>query len=272
MQRTLILTLCCLCLYLLPGRAQDQAPLQLELTHHKTTSLVFPSAIQSVDRGTQEVLAQVPAGLSHILQVKAARPGIGETNLTVITANGHLYSFEIRYAPRPQTTYLALPPPTPAVPFPGEVPLPNRLQAISTELAADGRQLHGIWAGAGGATARLEGIYFHANTLFLRVVVCNDASLPFELDFYRVSIRDRKQARRTARQEVELVPRYVHGDATRHLPAGKKQVFVFALDKVTLARDKELQLMLFEAKGDRHLRLRIKGRHLLQALPFPFCP
>ena len=261
-----ILSLLLLLLLQLPLLAQQQ-PAILQLTHHKTTSLVFPDAIQSVDRGSRDVLAQVPAGVSHILLVKAARPGIGETNLTVITATGQLYTIDVRYAAAPQNTQIFFPA-RPAGPgTPGTELSLAQVQTLSADLENDTRFYHGIGARAGRAQARLEGIYSYGNTLFFRVVLTNRSPIPYNLDFYRMSIRDRRQARRTVRQERELLPRHIHGLGKTSLAAGQGQVLVFALDKFTVARDKELVLEFFEQDGTRHLPLRIRGRHLLRACP-----
>lgn len=257
----------------LPARAQ--APLVLELSHQKTTSLLFPFSIKSVDRGSPDVLAQVPDAVENILQVKAARAAIPETNLTVITADGSLYSFDVRYAAAPPVTQLRLEAPT-AHAHPARfrhTPFHEaQLRSITGQLVSDERFYYGIRAKDGQAKARLEGVYLHGNLLFLRVVLSNQAAIPYELDFIRFSVRDRKTTRRTARQETEITPVYVHGQEDQVLGTGYQQVLVFALDKFTLARDKVLFLELFERQGSRHLQLRIKGRHLLQAAALTLLP
>lgn len=268
------------CLFLLPFlllglTVRAQAPLLLELSHQKTTSLLFPFAIKSVDRGSPDVLAQVPDAVENILQVKAARAAMPETNLTVITADGALYSFDVRFAASPLVTQLQLDAPTAYAPparFRNTPFHKPQLRSITSQLAGDGRFYYGIRAKDGLAKARLEGIYLHGNMLFLRVVLSNQAALPYELDFIRLSVRDRKTTRRTARQETELTPAYVHGQEDPVLGAGYQQVLVFALDKFTLARDKALFLELFERQGSRHLQLRIRGRHLLQAATLTLLP
>lgn len=53
MNRTILIALLCFLLCQLTANAQEQQQ-QLELAFHKTTSLVFPYPIQSVDRGSGE--------------------------------------------------------------------------------------------------------------------------------------------------------------------------------------------------------------------------
>jgi hypothetical protein len=46
-------------------------PYPLWVTLNKTTNLIFPYAIKSVDRGSRDVLAQKAKGVENILLVKA---------------------------------------------------------------------------------------------------------------------------------------------------------------------------------------------------------
>jgi hypothetical protein len=48
-------------------------PYKLNIGYSKTTNIIFPHAIISVDRGSKDVLAQKAKGVENILQVKAAR-------------------------------------------------------------------------------------------------------------------------------------------------------------------------------------------------------
>lgn len=83
-------------------------PMSLEICAHKTTHLVFSSPIVSVDRGSSQVLLQQMKGAAHILQLKAAQPGFKATNLTVLTSDGFLRSFELSYAEQPRLLTYAI--------------------------------------------------------------------------------------------------------------------------------------------------------------------
>src|SRR5688500_17986985 len=72
----------------------------LEISFNKTTSIVFPFGITSVDRGSRNILAQKVNGVENVLQLKAAQKNFPETNLTVITGDGKLHHFTVNYAER----------------------------------------------------------------------------------------------------------------------------------------------------------------------------
>src|SRR5690606_22345602 len=81
-------------------------PYKLDITWHKTTLLIFPSAIQSADRGDKYVLAQKVKGTDNILKVKAGQKDFKQSNLSVVTDDGKVYTFVVDYNPDP--TYQAI--------------------------------------------------------------------------------------------------------------------------------------------------------------------
>src|SRR5689334_10024769 len=72
-------------------------PYRLEVSYNKTTHLVFPLSIISIDRGSASILAQKAPGVENILKVKADQKAFEETSLNVITSDGKLYSFLVCY-------------------------------------------------------------------------------------------------------------------------------------------------------------------------------
>lgn len=95
-----------------------------------------------------------------MLQVKAARHGFQETNLSVITADGKLYSFIVNYSENPATTLLRLEAAkATSLLFTGAALNQRQLETISSQLAEDERIHYGVKDKAGGAKATMEGIY-----------------------------------------------------------------------------------------------------------------
>ncbi|UZJ63934.1 DUF4138 domain-containing protein [Sphingobacterium sp. KU25419] len=73
------------------------APYTIGVPYDRTVNLIFPYSIKSVDRGNSGVMVQKANGVENVLQLKAADQQFISTNLTVITGEGALYSFELRY-------------------------------------------------------------------------------------------------------------------------------------------------------------------------------
>lgn len=57
-----------------------------------------------------------------------------------------------------------------------------------------------------GMQALLKGIYVHKDLLFLHISLANSSHVPFDIDFVRFKVVDKKVAKRTAQQETYIEP------------------------------------------------------------------
>ena len=70
------------------------APHRIEVTFSKTVHILFPSEVKYVDLGSYDIIADKATGAENVVRIKAAVKGFeGETNFSVITADGCFYSF-----------------------------------------------------------------------------------------------------------------------------------------------------------------------------------
>ncbi|MCA8833348.1 conjugative transposon protein TraN [Hymenobacter pini] len=91
-----------------PAAAAKLATYPLYVSDQKTTHLVFPSPVTYVDLGSAGLIAAKATGSENIVRVKAAGSGFSETNMTVLTASGKLYSFVVGYQRNPRQLGLDL--------------------------------------------------------------------------------------------------------------------------------------------------------------------
>jgi hypothetical protein len=80
----------------------------------------------------------------------------------------------------------------------------------------------------------------------------------------RFFIRDKKQSKRTASQELEQTPLYVYGN-TGSIEGQSKMIVVVALPKFTIPDKKLLYIQLTEKNGGRNLQLKIRNRNIIKA-------
>lgn len=252
--------------------ATSVEPFRLSITFHKTTHLIFPQAIKSVDRGSDEILVQKASGVENILQVKAARPNFKETNLTLITADGRLYSFVLTYSERPLSLTLEFTGnPTNAKPLalfstPGITEA--EIQQHAEMIAGRKETIGGLKDSKYGIQFQLTGIYNNQDVLYFQIKLRNKSNINYGIDQLRFFIRDQKQVQRTATQELEIEPVYVKGDPS-FIAGSSEQVLVFALPKFTIPDNKYLAIQLMEKNGGRHLELKVPNRAIIQAKPIP---
>lgn len=255
--------------------AGNLASYSLEITNNKTTSLVFPVPIQGVDRGSRDVLAQKAKGIENVLQLKAATIGFRETNLTVVTADGRLYHFIVNYTNQPAELTIEVgrreeKPESSKAPviFSNEinkVDMATYAEAISIQEKSfwtKGKRKHKV-------SMALQGIYVKDDILYYHLSVKNHSALNYDIGSLRFYVRDNRNVKRTASQELEMKPLHVYGDPEAPVEGGSTVDLVYVLEKFTIPDAKHLSIELFEKNGGRHLDLSLKNRRIVNAKPVP---
>lgn len=281
-----IVFLLCLCAGR-SGQAQipqsEITPRQVEVSFNKTTHLIFPAPVQYVDLGSTDIIADKATGAANVVRLKAAvRDFQAETNLTVITADGRFYAFDVRYADDPGQFSIRIMNDLQAQIPEGKAPtVPVRLDALDGDDAAridsameqiynnDKPQIKHIGYKRYGLQTLLTGIYIDSEGwLYFGIEMRNDSRIPFDIDHIRMYVRDKRLPRRTAVQDIEIVPvRRLH--PLSEIDTGKTGRTVWAIPKMTIPDGKALHIDIYERGGGRHQSLRVENRDILAAKPIP---
>lgn len=281
-----IVFLLCLCAGR-SGQAQipqsEITPRQVEVSFNKTTHLIFPAPVQYVDLGSTDIIADKATGAANVVRLKAAvRDFQAETNLTVITADGRFYAFDVRYADDPGQLSIRIMNDLQAQIPEGKAPtVPVRLDALDGDDAAridsameqiynnDKPQIKHIGYKRYGLQTLLTGIYIDSEGwLYFGIEMRNDSRIPFDIDHIRMYVRDKRLPRRTAVQDIEIVPvRRLH--PLSEIDTDKTGRTVWAIPKMTIPDGKALHIDIYERGGGRHQSLRVENRDILAAKPIP---
>lgn len=239
----------------------------LTITWHKTTMLIFPQAIQSADRGSAYILAEKVKGSENVLKVKAGQKNFEPSSLTVITTDGRVYAFSVRYADDPPYLVLDLSksPLFAPVHFNGVSLNSEELEHYAASIRGMSPFLHGVRDNKNDISFRLTGIYIKYDVLFFRYTIHNTSSIPFDIASLRFFIRDKKKAKRTAVQDNETTPLFSRTWGKPEDDLG--QTVVVAFPKFTIADSKNFVTELMEKSGDRNVSLKLSQRKLLKAKP-----
>lgn len=254
-------------------------PHGIEVTFEKTIHLIFPSPIIYVDLGSPNIVAGKADGVDNILRIKAAiRDFSTETNFSVVTDEGNFYSFNVKYADEPQKLNIEMKDFT----HDGEaINRPNNsFDIYLTELGKetpklvklimksihdnDKRIYKHIGSKKFGIQYLLKGIYAFDGMLYLHTQIKNSTNVPFDIDFVRMKIVDKKVAKRTAIQETLIVPVRAHNYVTR-VNGQSIERTVFAIDKITIPDGKQLVIDLHEQDGGRNQSFVIENDDLVRA-------
>ena len=254
-------------------------PYGLEVAFDKTVHIIFPSAVRYVDLGSANLIAGKAGDAENVIRIKAAvRDFETETNFSVICDDGSFYSFNVKYAAEPEKLNIEM---RDFIHDGDVVNRPNNAQEIYLkELGSESplmvrlimksihagnrRYVKHIGSKRFAVQYLLKGIYTHQNMIYFHTQTKNMSNVPYDIDFIRFKIVDKKIAKRTAIQETVIVPVRAHNYVTA--VAGKKcEVTVFAFDKFTIPDDKNLIVEMFEKNGGRHQGFVVENADLVRA-------
>lgn len=243
-------------------------PMSLDITNRKTTNLIFPYAIKSVDRGSKEVLVQKAIGVENILQLKAANDTLKETNLTVVCSDGTLYSFIVRYNLNPVMLNLSLGrvmAQSPQALFAANGNNDAKIYDQAEQIATKKQVIKNIRNENNQISLRCNGIYIKDDIFYFQLSLGNNSHIGYSVDQLKFSIRDQKKPKRTASQEIALEPQFISGNSTI-INALSEQTIVVALPKFTIPDKKALHIQMMEKDGGRSLSIRISNQQLIHAV------
>ena len=262
----------------LPYR-QMVTPYGVQVTFAKTVHIIFPSAVRYVDLGSNHIIAGKADGAENVIRVKATTEGFpGETNFSVICEDGSFYSFNAKYACEPEMLNIEMKDfleNEDCTDFShtrmniyfrelgSESPLLVKLIMQSIHKNND-RKIRHLGSKRFGIQFVLKGIYTYNGILYVHTQTKNSSNVPFDTDFIKFKIIDKKVPKRTAIQETVL-------DAVRSYNevveiGGKATVrTVYALPKFTIPDDKILLVELYEKNGGRHQTIRVENEDIVNA-------
>lgn len=232
--------------------------IRIEICMNKTTSLIFPSAIVSIDRGSNEIMVQKSA--ENILKVKSVGDSLKETNLTVVTANGKLFSFLVNYNVDPAHLSIHLNEKATVLEENKFAGVCEKVQKLKSNL------VHLQYAHAKMKLSML-GWYVRGSQLYCKLKIENRSQIGYDIEQLRFYIRDNNAVKRTASQEIILRPAHLQGD-TGMIKGHSGRHWVVVLEKFTVPDDKHFAVEILERNGGRHLYLKTYNRQVMLAKEF----
>lgn len=242
---------------------QDQFK-NLKIAYSKTTSIVFPYAIKSVDKGSQDILMQKAKGVENILLLKAAKQNFTQTNITIVTADSRLYVFVLNYNDlcpdlniKADNTAVV----NGDILFSLENENQKKVEQYASLALSRKKKVDGLKRSKFEIKLCVDGIFIHQDLIFFRLVLGNTSKINYDIDQLRFFIRDQKKSKRTASQEIELTPLYSTVNASV-IPDKSELNVVYALSKFTISEKKYLTIQLIEKNGGRQIEIDVKNSDL----------
>ena len=233
----------------------------LQIGYSKTTSIVFPYSIKSVDKGSADVLVQKAKGVENILLLKAAKQYFFQTNLTVVTTDARLYVFVLNYnedCPDLNIKAENAAAASKDVLFSMENENQKKIEQLASLVLSKKKKTSGLKKSKFQIRLEVNGIFIDQDVLYLRVVFENKSKINYDIDQLRFFIRDQRKSKRTASQEIEILPLYTTSSSAA-IPYKSEVIKVYAVEKFTIPENKYLTLQVIEKNGGRHLEVNINN-------------
>lgn len=117
-----------------------------------------------------------------------------------------------------------------------------------------------------GMVFSLNDLYVKDNYLYFKVTATNTKNIKYDIDFYKLVVRNNKGAvKKAAVQEDVITPVYIYNEAKEVIEGKEKVTKVFVCNKFTIADKKKLYIELWEKNGDRLLEASIDSDELIRA-------
>jgi conjugative transposon TraN protein len=244
---------------------------KLSVGYYTTTVLIFPSAIDTADRGQWDLMAQKQPGVKNVLKLKARHKDFNPTNLHVFMSNGRIYAFDVIYSSTPpQTTYdltkldsvSEQDGPPEIIEF-SKTGLNNEQLVKSVEKVRQSKNFFSSSTRKYRMKLQLQTIYLSDNILLFGFEIANQSNLPYDIDFARLYIRDKQKVKRSSLQQRDIMPLYK--DTATSIAGNTAVKWVVAVSKFTIPDHRQLVLEVYEKNGGRYVTLEVTNRQLFKA-------
>lgn len=235
-----------------------------------TTVVTASEPVSMVDVSTDNIIADMP--LDNVVRLKPVSSDYADGELlavaTIITER-YRAQYGLVYTTRPEEAV------TDKVVEPEErVPFNNPSVTLSTEemirfsrlLLTSPATYRGVSTRMHRMKMRLNNVYTYGDYFFIDFSVENSTNLKFDIDQLRVKLSDRKIAKSTNAQTIELVPELVL-DERESFKRGYRNVIV--IRKMTFPNAKVLTLELTERQiSGRNIHMDLEYTDILSADSF----
>ena len=257
--------------------AKAREPVVLDTIYandQKNVALFFPDPIRQAITGSGNFVFTYNREKAQYFGLLQAKPG-KESNLLVITANGLVFSYIVRYRERitelnffiPESKSIGNERPTlqdsttvagPSVPVHNKR---DRYRERCSELVKSDQRIGRIKKRGERIVMSVDNIVAEGEALYFVVQIENRSSLDYDLNFLNLMVRTRKRAKKKSLQSLFQEPLLKYNMPSK-IKAGTSVRLVYVVPKFSMGSDRRAVLKLNEKNGERDLELKISHRHI----------
>jgi conjugative transposon TraN protein len=248
-------------------------PYKLQVSN-KRTHLIFPTKVIYIDLGSPSISVEKVTTATNIIKVfipDSIPVPFPETNLTAITEDNKLYTFNVSYSETPESYNILVGAETEAQKPGNALAIFDNNKLNDTDLKSLGerciessRKIYHLGIAQNSMNFTIDNIFIRENLIFFVLSIENKSNISYDIDFTKFMVKDKKRLKKTAVQETELIP--VHTHNYKSVIEGKQSNrFVFVFEKFTIPDKKILTGEMYEKNGGRHMKITIENSDIINS-------
>lgn len=243
--------------YFLPGMTSIKTD-TIFINEVGETHIIAPEKIIYIDYGDSFINVNKAENTENILRMIAAdRNNFPEqTNVSFATADGKFYTYNVDYKQNPDAFVFEVgekPDTTKANVILSDNVIPaSERDKVLQKISQAKRHLYNKGIIKNSITFSVNNIHIHNDLLFFTFQINNNSRIPYDIDYIRYFIVDKKTAKLTASQENDQTPLFTH-NYTPRIEGKKIMRYIAAFNKFTIPDDKFFRIELNEKNGGRHI-------------------
>ena len=263
--------LVCSAVFFMSANAQEMVssiePVKLMISNAFTSTLLFPYAIKKASWCSPHFAVQQTKEVANMLEIKSSIADFAPSNLSVVTSDGHFYSFMIYYDPEPYHLNYRLQKDTgikkATVAFTASSYNEEQLQQWA-DSAMVARSFMRRRMKSKLLRVQLAGIYFSEGLTWIKFRIDHRHRVAMTIDHANAKMysSDKLRSAIATSRPIELI--HPLSPVTIHK---EKQTVVIAVPAALTQRQQMMQISLRDEKGLSQIDLRITPRQLLRARP-----
>ena len=243
----------------------DLRPENIGLNERTETHIIFDEGIKYIDVGDLPVTANIAKNTRNILRVKTDEPLEIKTNISVVTDDDRFFTYDAYYSESPTTSYYAsstLKKQDEQVILKDNDFTDAQRKKVLEQVNSYKRYLFSLGEKKEGILFSIHNIFIHNRFIFFRCEVQNTTSIPYNVEYTKFTIIDRKKNKLTATQEIEQFPVFLENYQETVLPK-QKNAFTIGFETFTIPDDKILRIELNERNGGRHIHFNVSNKDIV---------
>lgn len=233
----------------------------------KNVALFFPKAIRQGTTGASHFVFTYNREKKQFFGLLQAQPG-EESNLLVVTDDGKVYSYILKYAKKlpklnyfiPKAECIGVEIPVKPIPKPSQRELDSTARRLTYfkrfgDYLLKSKPKHSKTKRKRGIKLQLRRIAYNGSETYLVMEIANNSGIAFEIDFLSVYRVSGNKKRKSSFQKLKMKPIYQYKMPTKVYNSQSFR-FVYVVLKFVLGSKERLQVELSEKHGNRKLNLK----------------